>query len=201
MKCGVCSLVPGSMSALFHSCSPPFDSSVVASCSPTFQTQCQGLDLSKSENRLGIPECTDPVGNLNPQQDHLPKQAVEHALIKQSEILSPLQRQTLLLEGATEDMNGAIKLLVLATQNPKLTDADITVISKVANEMHSADGIIRSQLHHIQQQELSIASQACPPPVPGWMDKFLHLQSSDIFDPAVWLSWLGSTSLYRIHIT
>ena len=111
------------------------------------------------------------------EQDHLPQLTVDQTQINH---LSPLQLKTKLLEGATADMNGAIQLLTGASQNPKLSDADITVLSKVAAEMHSANSIIRSQLHLVQQQDFSGVSQQGPPPVPSWMSTFLQSDSRTI---------------------
>ena len=193
---GVCSLVPGSMSELFHNC--PLTSESIADTSPglhlTFQTHRQGLNPVRSGALSAGPELSDPVRNNNSKQDHLPQLKVEHAVVKQSGPLSPLQIQTIMLEGATEDMNGAIQLLINASQNPHLTDADVAVIRLAATEMQIADSIIQSHLQCVQQQELSGVSQPEPLPVPYWMEEFIR---GDHWDPA----WHQTVPTHGSHQT
>ena len=196
LLCGVCSLVPGSMSELFHNC--PLTSESIADTSPglhlTFQTHRQGLNPVRSGALSAGPELSDPVRNNNSKQDHLPQLKVEHAVVKQSGPLSPLQIQTIMLEGATEDMNGAIQLLINASKNSHLTDADVAVIRLAATEMQIADSIIQSHLQCVQQQELSGVSQPEPLPVPYWMEEFIR---GDHWDPA----WHQTVPTHGSHQT
>ena len=154
LQCKVCSIVPGDMSNLFHDCPAPHD--------------CVAVPAPGTHHvRTTQPRPTSPL----PLQSLLLEGATQDR---------NKEMQAILLEGATADMNGAIQLLTGASQNPKLSDADITVLSKVAAEMHSANSIIRSHLHLVQQQDFSGVSQQGPPPVPSWMSTFLQSDSRTI---------------------
>ena len=126
----------------------------------TTSQQRQSLTLPNRKHSCGV--CSTVSGGMQelfhtcPAPSELvtvPDPGTEHAQATLPKPTFPIKVQAILLEGAREDMNNGIELLLQASQNLHLTEADLAVITRAVTEMRSADSHIQSQLQSIQQHD------------------------------------------------